>query len=139
MKKHLKANSGQTVKPIVAVGIGVLISIIVTMVSSAVAALLITKGSIQYETIQRIIWLIQFFSGTIGCLISTILAGNKPAIISAVCAAAYITLLLAGNIVFIKGKMEGVLSGIIAVLCGACIPILLRMTSKKNRGVMRHH
>ena len=139
MKKHLKANSGQTVKPIVAVGIGVLISMIVTMVSSAVAALLITKGSIQYETIQRIIWLIQFSSGAIGCLISTILAGNKPAIISAVCAAAYITLLLAGNIVFIKGKMEGVLSGIIAVLCGACIPILLRMTSKKNRGVMRHH
>lgn len=139
MKKHLKANSGQTVKPIVAVGIGVLISIIVTMVSSAVAALLITKGSIQYETIQRIIWLIQFSSGAIGCLISTILAGNKPAIISAVCAAAYITLLLAGNIVFIKGKMDGVLSGILAVLCGACIPILLRMTSKKNRGVKRHH
>lgn len=139
MKKHLKANSGQTVKPIVAVGIGVLISMIVTMVSSAVAALLITKGSIQYETIQRIIWLIQFSSGAIGCLISTILAGNKPAIISAVCAVAYITLLLAGNIVFIKGKMDGVLSGIIAVLCGACIPILLRMTSKKNRGVKRHH
>ena len=139
MKKHLKANSGQTVKPIVAVGIGVLISMIVTMVSSAVAALLITKGSIQYETIQRIIWLIQFSSGAIGCLISTILAGNKPSIISAVCATAYITLLLVGNIVFIKGKMEGVLSGIIAVLCGACIPILLRITSKKNRGVMRHH
>jgi FtsH-binding integral membrane protein len=77
-------------------------------------------------------WMIQFLSTVAGCLTATILAGSMPAVISAVCAIAYLLLLISGNILFIDGSMGSIGNGIFAVLSGAIVPIILQLFGKKG-------
>jgi hypothetical protein len=132
MKKHSYKQDAQTGKPAISVAIGVMISLLLTFLLSAGAAWLVSEGKLSENNMSSAAWMIQFLSTVAGCLTATMLAGSMPAVISAVCAIAYLLLLISGNILFIDGSMGSIGNGIFAVLSGAIVPIILQLFGKKG-------
>ena len=132
MKKHMYQSNSIRKRPVIAVAIGAITSIVLTVASAAIFASLVTSGKLPPETIQKIVWPTQCIACAIGCFVSTVLAGNKIAILSAASAAVYLFILLAGNIVFMGGDMQGIGSGIISVLFGGTLPILTHLSARKG-------
>lgn len=139
MKKHSFKQSTQTGKPAVAVTVGLAISLALTFVMSAMIAWAVADGRLPEDAMHTAVWPIQFLSAAVGCMTATLLAGNMPAIISAVCGVAYLFLLAACNILFLDGSMGGIGSGVISVICGIFVPIILQLMGKKGRNTKRRH
>ena len=134
MKRHTFKQGAQTGKPAITVVIGLTVSLILSLLLSAVAAWAVSGGKLQENAIGAVIWPIQFLSAATGCFIATLLMGSMPAIISAVCGGAYLLLLLSINILFLDGSMGSLGSGVFSVLCGTLVPIILQLLGKKERG-----
>ena len=139
MKKQQYLTSGMSVKPVIAVTVGGLISVCITVLLSAILASMVTVGKVLPETIVHLIWPIQFISCVIGCSIATVMGRNMPAIISASSAIVYLLMLVAVNILLMDGNLNGVGTGLLAVLCGSSIPILIRIPHKKGRNAALRH
>ena len=133
MKKYPLIKGGQTGKPTIAVLIGVTVSLGLSFLLSAILAWAVHGGRLQEDAIQTLIWPVHFLSTAIGALSATILAGRMPAVISAVCAGAYLLLLTAGNILFLDGNMTGIGPGALSVICGALVPICIKLIGQKGR------
>lgn len=133
MKRQSFKQSTQTGKMAIAVLIGLAVSFVLSLLLSAIAAWAVSNGKLQENAIGTVIWPIQFLATAIGCLIATLLMGSMPAVVSGVCGGAYALMLIAVNILFLDGSMEGIGSGVLSVLCGICIPIILRLRNKKGR------
>ena len=134
MKRYTFKQGKQSVKPAIAVAIGLTVSSIFSLLLSVIAAWAVSDGKLQENTIGAVIWPIQFLSAATGCFIATLLMGSMPAIISAACGGAYLLLLIAINILFLDGSMGSLGSGVFSVLCGTLVPIILQLLGKKGRG-----
>ncbi|MBE6925327.1 MAG: hypothetical protein E7461_00645 [Ruminococcaceae bacterium] len=132
MKKHLVKQGGQTGKPFISVAIGVFVSLLLTFLLTAGAALLVSEGKVSEEAIGTAVWVIQFLSVATGCIIATVHIGRIPAVIATVCAAAYLLLMIGGNILFLDNSLNGIGSGVFASLCGAFSAIILQLLGKKG-------
>jgi len=137
VKKQPYLTASKSAKPVIAIAIGSFISLGVTFLLSMILASMVSSGKIPPEAIGSTVWPVQFISCTMGCIVATAMAGNMPAIVSAVSAAVYLFALLAGNILLMNGNMKGIGSGIFAILCGAFVPIAIRLFRQRGRGTSR--
>ena len=132
MKRHSFKQNVQAGKPAITVLTGLVVSLILSLLLSAVAAWAVSAGKLQENTVGTVIWPIRFFATAIGCLVATMLMGSMPAIISGVCGGAYLLLLTAANILLLESSMSDIGSGVLSVLCGALVPIILQLLGKKG-------
>ena len=139
MKRYSFKQGTQKGKPAVAVLIGLSVSLLLSLLLSAVAAWAVSDGKLQEHAMDAAIWPIQFLATAIGCLTATVLMGSMPAIICGVCGGAYLLLLIAINILFLDGSMGGIGSGVLSVLGGTLVPIILQLIGKKGRKPIRRH
>ncbi len=130
---NLKSNESPRfgVKP---VAIGVLVSVLVSVMSIALLAFLLGKGSVGEGAIGVITKIITAISSLIGCMVCAFLVNKRIAIYSGICASVYVFILVVVNVLFFDGEFTGLIWTLVFAAIAVVISTLLR-----GRGLSRSH
>lgn len=131
--------AGSAVKGI---GIGALVSVLVTLFLSSVAAFLIGAEKIPVSVMDYSVMVIIFASAVTGSTVGTGKASRKRLYISLLIAASYLVLLLSVTAAFFEGQYHGVGVTALVIGSGSIIAVLIGKNGgnkpQKRRSKMKH-
>lgn len=133
MKTSKYKHMGQPMSPIIAVGIGIGVSMIVSLLLSAIAAWLVSGERLPQSAIGGSALPVQLVSTFAGCITAVLISGKMPAIIASACAGGYFAILICINILVLDSSLSGIGKGIFAVLGGAALSVLASLLTHKNK------
>jgi len=133
VKKTKHKHMGHPVTPLVAIGIGIGTTIIISLLMSTVTAWLVSTERLTQNAIGGSTFITQLISTFIGCMIALILAGNMPAIVGTACAGGYFAFLLCVNVLIFDASLGGIGKGCVAILAGGALALLICLFRGKNR------
>lgn len=132
----MKRNMASNVKSLpLSIFIGVLVSLVVTLISAGVQAFLIAEEKMTMSTLGYGALLTVIISVLTGSVTGILTAGNKHLLVSLITAGAYFLCLLSVTALFFGGQYENLLPTLIAVLGSGLAAALLslRFGSGNNR------
>lgn len=132
--KHKTGARGVTLTKGVLVGI--LSSVLLSLVCAAFAAMLMVKGNAAESMGKSFAFGITLLSVLLGTFVSCRSVGNKSAKISALVGGGYCFLLIAGNVLLFDGIFRNVALSILMILAGCglgCVLAMKRGTRRKNK------
>ena len=125
---------GHPVSPVIGIGMGVILCLMLTILMSAITAWLVSGGSLSQDAIDMSSMPIGLISTFVGCIVASILVGNAPAIVAGICAGCYFVILLFVNILFMDSSLGGVGKGLVGIVVGAAIAVAINIFSvNKNK------
>lgn len=125
---------GQPVSPVIGIGMGVILSLMLTILMSAITAWLVSGGSLPQDAIDMSAMPIGLIATFVGCIAASILVGDMPAVVSGICAGCYFVILLFVNILFMDSSLGGVGKGLVGIVVGAAIAVAINIFSvNKNK------
>ena len=133
MKTDQYKRKGHTVTPIISVGIGLGISVVVSLLLSAVVAWLVAGERVSLNAMGSTVILVQCISAFVGCTTAMHLSGKMPAIVASACAVSYFAMLVCTNILVLDSSLGGVGKGILAIFGGAVLAVLVQLVCHKNK------
>lgn len=130
--KHEKKTNAVT-----AIGIGTVVSVMITVVLAMIAGSLILRETVAENADQFLIPVIHAISTYVGCFVSSRMTDEKnPAAIFGT-AATYYVLLVGITILMFDSAFTGVLTGLLSVLVGAVVSFLLGVRKVGRSGRKR--
>ncbi len=139
MKVSKYKHMGQPVTPLLAVGIGISVCIVLTLLLSAAAAWLVAGERLPQNAISSVSLPIQIIATFIGCLTAMLISGKMPAIIAAICAGGYFALLICINILILDSSFSGIGKGLISTVSGAFVAVLVSLIGNKKKTYGNKH
>lgn len=136
-KTYTNQKGNHTVPVAVAFGLGV--SLLVTVLLSAALTSMVTKGTLQLENLQFIIFMIRAIAVTVGAIITTGLRNGKVLLNIAIVCAAYLVILISVTIIFYNGMFQNLGGGLLSVLAGGAAACLIRLKPEKRRKINRRY
>lgn len=114
------------------IGIGILVSMAITLIGAMVCAWLIAGERIGEGSASYAALVILGVASAVGAIVSGGLAKEKRMIVCAAAGAGYYLCLIAGTALFFGGRYEGLLPNAIAVLIGTAVAILAGFKTRKG-------
>jgi len=130
MSKLSKINN-HTSMPL-AIIIGILASIIITIIGMLLCTALINGGSITEHTMSIMCPIIWFLASFAGAVLSSLIAGRQYLVACGVPAVCYFVILFAVSAMFLDGQYETIGWGILSDLLATILAIMLFL--KKGSG-----
>ena len=117
-------------------GVGVLSSLLLTFIGTAIAASLLATEKIGEDTIQYVVILVQAISGALGAFLSESLTKRLRLQVSLLSGVCYYLALLAMTALFFGGRYQGI--GLTAaVIMAVCLVIAFLPTQSGELGKKR--
>ena len=132
MKTGQLKRKGHPITPLFSVAIGLSVSIIMTILLSAIAAWLVSGERLPQSAITRATIPIQLIAAFFGCITAMIIGRKMPAVIASAYAASYFAILICTNILVLDSSFGGVGKGILAILGGAIAAVLIMLFVNRN-------
>lgn len=130
--KGIKKNTQVNNPNIRAVLIGVVVSLLTTLVLAAISAWLIGKGTMTENRAELLSVVIVLISTVVGCISCNYAINDKILLHSLICGVAFFATLVSINIVAFKGEFDGLPGKLIAVIGAAVLCGLIRGRSLMN-------
>lgn len=138
MKSAKHRSVGHPVTPIIGVGIGAAICLILTILMSAITAWLVSGEQFPQNAIDSAAVPITLIATFIGCIAAILITGNMPAVIAGGCAGCYFVILLFVNILFMDSSLGGVGKGFAGILGGAALAVIINVFVRNPKKRMKH-
>ena len=129
---------GHPVTPIIGVGIGVIICLLLTIFLSAITAWLVSGGQLPQNAIDMVAVPVALIATFIGCMAAMLLTGNMPAVITGACAGCYFAILLFVNILFMNSSLGGVGKGFAGIIGGAALAVIISVSGRNHKKRKKH-
>lgn len=131
MTPKMKQNSALIKQPV----IGVVISVMVTVLLSAIVSWLIANDKIEMEAMDFSALVVRLLAALIGCAVAA--RGEKGLIKAVIAAIGYLVILVCINALFFDGRFTGILGGVIAVAIGCAAAVIVNNLPKRRNGSRR--
>lgn len=122
-------------KTVAGVILGSVAALILSIILTALAAFLISGEKITQEGMRPTAYGVLFISSALGCLLSGKIAGNKPAVVCTVTAAAYALMLIGCCVFFFDGAFTSLWIKLGLILAAGIVSCIV--TARKGRGRKR--
>ncbi len=113
--------------------LGAAVSIIISLVGSAIAAAAIHAQTIPQSSMQIVACIILLISSAVGCFAGGRVVGSKRALISGITAGTYLLVLIAITIVFFDGMFHNFWAGLACVAGGFVISCIICLKSNDGK------
>lgn len=116
---------------------GVLISLTVSIILTALQSVLIGEGKIGEGTTGAVVFLIRVIAMATGGFVAVVMAKNKTLPVIAITAGGYLLTLLTIGIIFYGESFHNFGIGLLSTLIGGAIPYLIKLRMPKKTAVTR--